>query len=239
MITPMRSSSRGLVALLAVVLILWSTAQPAAAHIRLVSATPSDGAMLTRPPGEVILGFNEPPLTLGTTIKVLGPSGEVHTGRPRWSTTPFGSRCKLAPPPANTKSSGESAQQTAIPSPAGSASPCKPPPAVRRPRQVPRRTLPPHRSPPQRRPRRSSRRPAARHCPGSSPAWPPSPSSATRSSGNKSGGGAEAAAAHDRPPASLVSNGSPLCGGSGWREDSVAGAVWPDHWPAGFGWRRI
>ena len=82
MITPMRSSSRGLVALLAIALCLWSTALPAAAHIRLVSATPQDGAMLTRPPSEVILGFNEPPLTLGTTIKVLGPSGEVHTGSP-------------------------------------------------------------------------------------------------------------------------------------------------------------
>jgi len=71
-----------LVALLAVLLILWSTALPAAAHIRLVSATPQDGAMLTRPPSEVILGFNEPPLTLGTTVKVLGPGGEVHSGRP-------------------------------------------------------------------------------------------------------------------------------------------------------------
>ena len=83
MITPMRSSSRGLVALLAIALCLWSTALPAAAHIRLVSATPQDGATLGRPPSEVILGFNEPPLTLGTTIKVLGPSGEVHTGRPQ------------------------------------------------------------------------------------------------------------------------------------------------------------
>ena len=44
---------------------------------------------------------------------------------------------------------------------------------------------------------------------------------------------------HSEEAFRLVSKGSPLCGGSGWREDSVAGAVWPDHWPAGFGWRRI
>jgi len=79
----MTSSSRGLVALLAVALCLWTTALPAAAHIRLVSATPEDGAALGRPPSVVILGFNEPPLTLGTTVKVLGPGGEVHTGRPQ------------------------------------------------------------------------------------------------------------------------------------------------------------
>jgi len=78
----MTSSSRGLVALLAVALCLWTTALPAAAHIRLVSATPEDGAALGRPPSVVILGFNEPPLTLGTTVKVLGPGGEVQSGRP-------------------------------------------------------------------------------------------------------------------------------------------------------------
>jgi methionine-rich copper-binding protein CopC len=70
-------------ALLAALPVVWTTAAPAAAHLSLVSSNPKDGVKIARPPRVVVLTFNERPLALGTTIRVIGPRGEVQRGRPQ------------------------------------------------------------------------------------------------------------------------------------------------------------
>jgi methionine-rich copper-binding protein CopC len=69
------------------VLALWVvavTGAPAAqAHAILLSTSPADSAALAQAPKEVSLTFNEPPMGIGTTVRVTGPAGMVSQGRPR------------------------------------------------------------------------------------------------------------------------------------------------------------
>lgn len=59
------------------------TAAPAYAHDALKSSNPADGATLARPPAQVVLTFEEPPVELGAQLVVTGPDGPVTTGSPR------------------------------------------------------------------------------------------------------------------------------------------------------------
>ena len=56
------------------------TAVPAAAHDRLVSTDPADGASLEQAPDHVGLVMSSDPLGLGTQVQVTGPAGIVSTG---------------------------------------------------------------------------------------------------------------------------------------------------------------
>lgn len=49
----------------------------AAAHDELLATKPADGSTVTAPPVQVELVFGAPALTLGTAVRVLGPSGAV------------------------------------------------------------------------------------------------------------------------------------------------------------------
>ncbi len=58
-----------------------ATAGPASAHDELASSTPRDAATVTAP-GEVVLRFAEPVLTIGLVVTVTGPGGAAGAGRP-------------------------------------------------------------------------------------------------------------------------------------------------------------
>lgn len=58
-----------------------ASAGPASAHDELVSSTPGDAATVEAP-GEVVLRFGEPVLTLGLVVAVTGPGGGAGQGRP-------------------------------------------------------------------------------------------------------------------------------------------------------------
>ncbi|WP_432524091.1 copper resistance CopC family protein, partial [Kineococcus sp. SYSU DK006] len=58
-------------------------AAPAAAHDRLVSTDPADGAPVEVAPDAVALTMSSTPLALGTQVQVSGPAGVVSTGEPR------------------------------------------------------------------------------------------------------------------------------------------------------------
>ena len=66
-----------LVTLLAVVATGVAGAQPASAHARLPSTTPAVGSAVATAPEEVVLRFNEPPIGVGTVVRVTGPDDEV------------------------------------------------------------------------------------------------------------------------------------------------------------------
>lgn len=70
------------VAAVAVLLGLWAAA-PASAHDALVSADPADGAAVAAAPDAVTLTFDAPALGIGTTLRVIGPGGDVQSGPPR------------------------------------------------------------------------------------------------------------------------------------------------------------
>lgn len=57
-------------------------AGPAAAHDRLESTNPGDGATLDTAPDAVVLTMSSPPLALGTQVQVTGPDGVVSSGAP-------------------------------------------------------------------------------------------------------------------------------------------------------------
>ena len=75
-----RMVGRGLVALVAALALTVAGAGPAAAHNRLVSSDPSDGASLPRTPDAVVLTFQEPAMSLGTQVLVTGPDGGAADG---------------------------------------------------------------------------------------------------------------------------------------------------------------
>ncbi|GAB3464251.1 copper resistance CopC family protein [Kineococcus endophyticus] len=53
------------------------TAGPAAAHDRLESTNPADGATVATAPDAVVLTMSSTPLALGTLVRVTGPDGAV------------------------------------------------------------------------------------------------------------------------------------------------------------------
>lgn len=55
----------------------------AQAHAVLLRTTPARGATVPQGPAEVTLTFDEPPLQLGATVRVTGPSGVVSSGPAR------------------------------------------------------------------------------------------------------------------------------------------------------------
>lgn len=59
---------------------LATSASPALAHLRLVSASPAAGAELTRAPDEIRLHFSQPVETGFSSIALEGPSGPVAIG---------------------------------------------------------------------------------------------------------------------------------------------------------------
>jgi len=59
------------------------TAAPASAHDALVSTDPANGATVATAPDRVTLTFDEPALAIGTTLRVIGPAGDVQSGAPR------------------------------------------------------------------------------------------------------------------------------------------------------------
>lgn len=54
-----------------------ATAGPAAAHDRLESTNPADGATVATAPDAVVLTMSSTPLALGTLVRVTGPDGTV------------------------------------------------------------------------------------------------------------------------------------------------------------------
>lgn len=58
-------------------------AAPASAHDALVSSDPANGATVATPPDRVTLTFDQPALAIGTTLRVIGPGGDVQSGAPR------------------------------------------------------------------------------------------------------------------------------------------------------------
>jgi len=69
--------SVAVVALLAGLLAVTGVATPAAAHDSLTGSTPADGSTVDVPPAGVELTFSDPPLALGSEIRVTGPDGRV------------------------------------------------------------------------------------------------------------------------------------------------------------------
>ena len=64
-------------------LVLALVSAPAYAHDELRSSSPSDGTTLARPPAQIVLTFEEPPVELGAQVVVTGPDGPVSSGTPR------------------------------------------------------------------------------------------------------------------------------------------------------------
>ncbi|MBP2350087.1 methionine-rich copper-binding protein CopC [Kribbella aluminosa] len=62
--------------LVASLFMLAGTAGVAAAHAKLESMTPTDGASMAAPPAKVVLTFNEPVGSDGTQVQVKSPSGK-------------------------------------------------------------------------------------------------------------------------------------------------------------------
>lgn len=60
---------------------VWA-ADPAAAHDALVSSDPANGATVVTAPDRVTLTLDEPALAIGTTLRVIGPGGDVQSGGP-------------------------------------------------------------------------------------------------------------------------------------------------------------
>jgi methionine-rich copper-binding protein CopC len=60
-----------------------ATAGPAAAHDRLESTNPADGATVATAPDAVVLTMSSTPLALGTQVRVTGPDGTVSEGNPQ------------------------------------------------------------------------------------------------------------------------------------------------------------
>jgi methionine-rich copper-binding protein CopC len=60
-----------------------ATAGPAAAHDRLESTNPADGAPVATAPDAVVLTMSSTPLALGTQVRVTGPDGTVSEGNPQ------------------------------------------------------------------------------------------------------------------------------------------------------------
>jgi methionine-rich copper-binding protein CopC len=54
----------------------------ASAHDVLEKTTPSDGTVVDRLPGAVVLTFSEEPLSIGAQVVVTGPTGNVASGPP-------------------------------------------------------------------------------------------------------------------------------------------------------------
>jgi methionine-rich copper-binding protein CopC len=71
------------VALLATLALLVLGSSAAAAHDRLVSTSPDDGATVATTPAQVSLTFSDDVVPVGTKIVVSGPDGDVQQGRPR------------------------------------------------------------------------------------------------------------------------------------------------------------
>lgn len=65
------------------VLVVLSSAAPAAAHDVLRSTSPADGQELPTAPSAVVLSFDQPAVAMGTQIQVTGPTGVVSSGEPR------------------------------------------------------------------------------------------------------------------------------------------------------------
>ncbi|MGI3783902.1 MAG: copper resistance CopC family protein [Janthinobacterium lividum] len=63
--------------------VLALVAVPAYAHDELKSSNPADGATLATPPSQVVLTFEEPPVSLGAQVVVTGPDGSISSGTPR------------------------------------------------------------------------------------------------------------------------------------------------------------
>lgn len=58
-------------------------AAPASAHDTLLSTDPPNGATVATAPDRVTLTFDEPAVVIGTTVRVIGPDGDVQSGAPR------------------------------------------------------------------------------------------------------------------------------------------------------------
>jgi copper resistance protein C len=55
--------------------VLLFAAGPASAHDAVEASSPSDGATVAAPPAEVSITLNQPPLGLGSQVRVSGPAG--------------------------------------------------------------------------------------------------------------------------------------------------------------------
>lgn len=80
---PARLPLRTTLAALGAGLVLTLVAAPAYAHDELQSSNPADGTTLANPPAQVVLTFNEAPVSLGAQVVVAGPTGKVSAGAPR------------------------------------------------------------------------------------------------------------------------------------------------------------
>jgi methionine-rich copper-binding protein CopC len=78
----------------------WAGAGPATAHDVLRSTNPADGATVEQLPDAVVLTFEEPALSVGSTVTVTGPDGPVGRGGPQLVDTEV--RQPLAGGPAGT-----------------------------------------------------------------------------------------------------------------------------------------
>ncbi len=78
----MRNPSRRLGAVLLGALLALLLAHPVLAHAELVASSPEDGAVLATPPTTVTLTFSEGLDAGKSSILLVGPAGEVASGRP-------------------------------------------------------------------------------------------------------------------------------------------------------------
>ena len=78
----MSPSARRLVPLLCALALVLSVAAPVLADASLVRSTPDDKAVLATPPGAVTLRFSEGLDGGKSSFRLVGPGGEVGTGRP-------------------------------------------------------------------------------------------------------------------------------------------------------------
>lgn len=77
---PLRRAGAVLLALAVASALPLAAAAPAAAHDRLASSDPGDGATLDVAPDAVTLTMSSTPLGLGTRVQVTGPAGVVSEG---------------------------------------------------------------------------------------------------------------------------------------------------------------
>ncbi|GLY30060.1 copper resistance CopC family protein [Kineosporia sp. NBRC 101731] len=81
---PQRTPGKRFAAVLALVLSgLVLGAGPALAHDQLDETNPADGSTVQTVPDEIVLDFSATPLALGSAVRVVGPGGDITSGKPK------------------------------------------------------------------------------------------------------------------------------------------------------------
>jgi copper resistance protein C len=80
---PRSASRRAAFLLLVLGFLVFAGPSSAEAHAVLVRTSPAHSSSVRVPPAEVVLTFDEAPLTVGAIVRVSGPSGIVSTGSPQ------------------------------------------------------------------------------------------------------------------------------------------------------------